>query len=550
MDEDGTIPVAAAVLRVLGAAGVHTVFGLPGVHNLAFWRDAGPDTPAVVGVRHEQTTVYAADGLARATGGLGVALTTTGPGVANAVGAFGEAAASGSPVLLIASEISTAVARPGVLRGALHESADQAALFAPLAKAVFRPRSAEAAVAAITGAAEAAMAWPRGPVYVDSPTDVLDRTVDASWPVAPRPAIRRAPEATQITAAARLVDAAERIVVWAGGGVVQSEAGPELVDLADRLGAPVVTTFAGRGALPATHPAAVGLPPHEREVADLIGGADLLIAVGTAFDGSNTRNWTMPRPPRLLSINCDPVDIAKNYRPDVAVLADAKLALRALTETVATRDISFDHLVGLRAGVRERLRTASDSADACQFLSIVDHVTGARDAVTVVDMCIPGYWVGGYGRFDQPRRLQYPVGWGTLGYALPAAVGVGVLRDRPVLAVCGDGGVMFGLGELAVLAQEQLPVTVLLVDDGGYGMLRFDQTRVGDKHSGVDLNRPDFLVLASAFGITATRVEGGDDDGLATALDEALSSGAPRVVVLRQSLVPPRTTSPRWGDPS
>jgi thiamine pyrophosphate-dependent acetolactate synthase large subunit-like protein len=540
--------VAQAVLRVLGAAGVRTVFGLPGVHNLPFWRDTGPDVPVIMGVRHEQTTVYAADGLARASGGLGVALTTTGPGVANAVGAFGEAAASGSPVLLIASEISTAIARPGVLRGALHESADQAALFEPLAKAVYRPRGAEAAVAAVTEAVEVALSWPRGPVYVDIPTDVLDRTVDASWPVAPQPQPRRAPVAAQIAAAADLVAAAERIVVWAGGGVVQSDAGAELVELAQRLGAPVVTTFAGRGAVPSTHPVAVGLPPHEREVSDLIGGADLLIAVGTAFDGSNTRNWSMPRPPRLLAVNCDPVDIAKNYPPDVAVLADAKLALRALVDAVDGREGIVGELADLRATARERLRTAQDSADAYRVLEIVDRAVADHDAVAVVDMCIPGYWVGGYGRFEQPRRLQYPVGWGTLGYALPASVGVGALRDRPALAVCGDGGIMFALGELAVLAQEQLPVTVLLVDDGGYGMLRFDQTRIGDKHRGVDLGRPDFPALAAAFGIPATRVEGGDDDGLAAALQEALSAGAPRVVVLRQSLIPPRTTSPRWRD--
>src|SRR5689334_4014728 len=139
--------VARAVLEVLHRAGVTTAFGLPGVHNLQLWRDAGEGTPELVVVRHEQTTVYAADGLARATGGLGVALTTTGPGAANAVAAFGEAAVSGSPVVLVASEIPTRLARPGVMRGVLHESADQAGLFAPLAKAVHRPRSAADAVA-------------------------------------------------------------------------------------------------------------------------------------------------------------------------------------------------------------------------------------------------------------------------------------------------------------------------------------------------------------------------------------------------------------------
>ena len=165
--------VAEAILQTLTGAGVRTAFGLPGVHNLAFWDAARPGMPEIIGTRHEQTTVYAADGLARASGGLGVSLATTGPGVANAVGAFGEAAASGSPVLLIASDTSTRIARAGVVRGGLHESADQGAMFATFAKAVYQPRTAEDAVEAVARGAEAAMQWPRGPVYVGVPTDVL-----------------------------------------------------------------------------------------------------------------------------------------------------------------------------------------------------------------------------------------------------------------------------------------------------------------------------------------------------------------------------------------
>lgn len=533
--------VAWAVLRTLANAGVRTTFGLPGVHNLAFWRATGG--PEIMSVRHEQTTVYAADGLARASGGLGVALTTTGPGAANAVAAFGEAAACGSPVVLIASEISTAIAKQGVLRGALHESRDQAGMFEPLAKAVFRPRSPAAAVGAVATAAELAMTWPRGAVYVDIPTDVLDQPADEITPATP---IRRAPGS--LTDVAGLLAAAERVVIWAGGGVIQSGAEPELTELAQRLGAPVVTTFAGRGVLPPDHPCAVGLPPHEREIAALIGDADLLLAVGTAFDGTNTRNWTMPLPPKLISINVDPTDVDKNLRPDVAVVADAKLALAGLLDLVSKRDNPTTDLVRAKEIVWQRLRTQPESITPVAMLDMIDRVVAARDAVVVADMAIPGYWLGGYGRVPGPRRLQYPVGWGTLGYALPAAVGVGALRDRPALAVCGDGGIMFALGELAVLRQERLPVTVLLVDDGGYGMLRFDQTHVGDEHRGVDLARPDFQALAAAFGIPAVTLDG-VDDRLGPALDDALAAGEPRMVVLREAMTPPRTTSPRWRDP-
>jgi thiamine pyrophosphate-dependent acetolactate synthase large subunit-like protein len=536
--------VARAVLEVFHRAGVTTAFGLPGVHNLQLWREAGPGTPELVLVRHEQTTVYAADGLARATGGLGVALTTTGPGAANAVGAFGEAASSGSPVVLVASEISTGLARLGVMRGVLHESRDQAALFEPLAKRVFRPRTADDAVRAVAEAVEVAMTWPRGPVYVDIPTDVLDLETELRPAVTAPP--RPRPDRDQITRAVAAIEQAGQVVIWAGGGVVQSGAAAELAALAELLGAPVVTTFAGRGALPPDHPWLVGLPPHEPEVAAYVGAADLMLAVGTSFDGPMTRNWSMPRPATLVSVNASADDLVANYEPDVGVLGDARLVLSTLLGELAPRESDDRELVELRTAAWRRLRDEPDALPALAFLDAVNAAVDATAATAVVDMAIPGYWYGGYGRVAGPRRLQYPIGWGTLGYALPAAVGAGAVRDRPVLAVCGDGGFMYAVGELAVLREQELPVTVLVVDDGGYGMLRYDQDRAGDAHRGVDLFRPDFDALAESFGIAALTLD--DTSGLTDALTEALASREPRMVVLRLALTPARTTSPRWHD--
>jgi thiamine pyrophosphate-dependent acetolactate synthase large subunit-like protein len=539
--------VAGAVLEVLGEAGVRTVFGLPGVHNLAFWRDAGSETPQIVLVRHEQTAVYAADGLARATGGLGAALTTTGPGAANALAAFGEAAVSHSPVVLIASEISTRLQRPGVVRGALHESPDQAALFEPLAKAVLRPRTADDAVRAVAEAASVAMTSPRGPVYVDIPTDVLDEVVAVELaPAAPRRAVAVPADLDRAVAA---LDEAGSILIWAGGGAIEAEATAELAALAEHLSAPVVTTFAGRGAVPPDHPWLIGLPPHEPEIAAYVAEADLMLAVGTAFDGPMTRNWAMPRPPVLVSVNVSETDLVKNFEPDVGVLGDAKAVLGELLTRLRTRDADDSDLCSVRRRTWERLRAEPSGGQALTFLDAVDSAVADADATVVVDMTIPGYWFGGYGRVGRPRGLQYPIGWGTLGYALPASIGAGVGRDHPVLAICGDGGFMYAVGELAVLRQENLPVTVLVVDDGGYGMLRYDQDHAGDERHGVDLVGPDFVALARSFDVPAVLV--GDGDGeLVTALTDALASGGPRLVVLELALTPPRTTSPRWHDPA
>jgi acetolactate synthase-1/2/3 large subunit len=393
---------------------------------------------------------------------------------------------------------------------------------------------------------EVALTSPRGPVYVDIPTDILGQ--DVALDLTPSAPHRSAADPADIDRAVAAIERAGSIVIWAGGGVVEAEATAELAALADHLAAPVITTFAGRGVAPHDHPWLVGLPPHEPEVAAYVAGADLMLAVGTAFDGPMTCNWTMSRPPTLVSVNVSEIDLTTNFAPDVGVLGDARLVLGELLTRLKPRTAGGSDLGVMRRRTWERLRTEPDGEPALDFLDAVDEAVVGADATVVVDMTIPGYWYGGYGRVARPRALQYPIGWGTLGYALPASVGAAVAGDHPVLVICGDGGFAYAVGELAVLRERDLPVTVLVVDDGGYGMLRYDQVRAGDEPRGVDLARPDFVGLAGSFGIPAVRVGGGVRD-LAAALTKALASGGPGLVVLELALTPPRTTSPRWHDP-
>ncbi len=538
MTESAT--VARRYHELFAMAGVERAFGIPGVHNLAFWRDWTPGLPPIVGVRHEQATVYAADGLARATGRPAVALTTTGPGAANAAGAFGEAAASGSPVVLVASEVATRFLDDGPAKGVLHQSRDQAGIFEPLAKAVFRPRTADEAVSALEDALRTSMQWPRGPVYVDVPTDVLSAPARSGTYAAPQPPAAD-PLGGDIDALAALVEDSERIVLWCGAGAVQSGAEAEIVQLAERLQAPVVMTYGARGVVPPDHPCHVSLPPHEPEVADLIASADLLLAIGTDFDGMMTRNWSMRLPSRLGVINCSAQDLDKSYTPAVGVLGDARGVLTALTERLQ-RDRPPTHHAATVAAAWRRLASEPDGRPGIEFVNAVDAVIDRRTAV-VCDMAVAGYWYGGYGAVTRSRQLQYPVGWGTLGYALPASIGPAAV-GTPTLAICGDGGVMFGIGELGTIAQESLPVTLLVVDDEAYGMLAYDQVIAGDPRAGVDLRSPDWESLGRAFGIpTVVATEYGH---LQDALRTALASERPAIVVLKASLVPPRTTSARW----
>jgi thiamine pyrophosphate-dependent acetolactate synthase large subunit-like protein len=531
---------AARILGLLRAAGVETVFGLPGVHNLAFWQAWDDTTPRLMTVRHEQTAGYAADGWARSTGGLGVAVVTSGPGAANVVAAFGEAAASGSPVLVVASDVPEGQRDRTRVRGLLHESRDQGALFAPLAKAVFQPTTPADAVAAAADAIEAAMSHPRGPVYLGVPSDVL--AAAAPEPRALqllRPAT--APSA-DVAAAADLLNAASRPVLWVGGGAVASGAAEAVDALAWRLGAPVVTTYAGRGVLPPGHPMLVDAPPHEPAVADLLAEADTLLVLGSALDGMTTRNWAMPRPRRVVDVNLAP---SGSLDPDLTLVGDVRDTVDALALRLRPRGPWADSPFRLRDTVRRAAAADPDTVDAVALVDAVER-GWPDDGVVVCDMAVAGYWVGGYATVPRPRALAYPVGWGTLGFGLPAAIGA-ASAGRSVLAVVGDGGLAMGLGELATLVQEDLPVTVLLVDDGGYGMLRFDVERTGGTPRGVDLLGPDWRQLAASFHLAVDEVD--DAAALRDALAWSALAGEPRLVVHRAALHPPRTTSPRWADP-
>jgi len=592
---------ADRLLDALRQLDVEVVFGLPGVHNLPIWKALASSPIRLVGVRHEQTAVYAADGYARATGRLGVALVTTGPGAANTLGATGEAMESGSPVLVIATDIPTTLRRAGVHRGVLHETRDQPAMFAPVTKAATTVAAADAIGADVRRAGALALAAPSGPVYLGVPTDLLSQPAppapsadlapasltsglapaspeadlasaspttglapaspeaDLASPAdfasaSPAPDVAHVPFASDLALAPAtrdlapalaLVEQARRPLVWAGGGALRADAGEVVGELARRLAAPVVTTYAARGLLPPDHPCAVPGPVHLPAVGVLWDEADLVIAIGTDFDGMMTQNWSMPAPPRLLAINVDPADAAKNYAPDVSLAGDARTLTTALADAVPKR-AGLDALQARLSALGDvvRAEVAADDPHAAELLAAMRDVL-PTDTVLVLDMCVAGYWLGGFHAPSLPRKLAYPVGWGTLGFGFPAALGAAVAGTGRAVCVCGDGGFLFACGELGTAAQEGMPLTVVLVDDGGYGMLRFDQTHAGEEPFGVDLHTPDFVALAGAFGVPAARVAG-FGAAFRERLSASLSAAGPVLIVVDATLRPPPTTSPRW----
>ena len=291
---------AEALVTQLEDAGVEVCFGLPGVHNLALWEALRESPIRLVGVRHEQAAAYAADGYARASGKLGVALTTTGPGAANTLGAVGEAWASRTPILVIATDIPTSLRREGVYRGVLHETSGQSDMFRPVTQAV----QVVADARELASLPPSTLAPRGGPSYLEIPTDLL---LDE---VAPNPG---GWSGQAVTPAERgdpypLIEAAERPLIWAGSGA--RDRSEEVRALAELLAAPVLTTYGGRGVLPPSHPCEVGMPPHVPSAGRLWDEADLVIAFGSDLDGMNTQNWLQPQPPQLIAVNVDAEDAA------------------------------------------------------------------------------------------------------------------------------------------------------------------------------------------------------------------------------------------------
>jgi len=537
---------ATRLVEMLEQLGVELVFGLPGVHNLPIWKALSDSDIRLVGVRHEQTAAYAADGYARATGKLGVALVTTGPGAANTLGGTGEAMAAGSPVLVIATDISTALRREGVYRGTLHETRDQTAMFVPVTKAARLVERADEIAGATLESGWTALAAPTGPVYLGIPTDLLSKPVpDAPVEAAPPPTTVGSLSIEGIERACELLAGAQRPLIWTGGGALRSQAGPLVGDLAVKLAAPVLSTFMGRGLLPPDHACSVPGPAHAPEVGRLWDEADVVLAIGSDFDGTNTQNWQMPQPPALISINIDEADANKSYASDVTLVGDARTVLEQLVPRVAAREGLPElerRLDEIGAAVTAWVR--QDEAEAAQLLEIV-HRALPPQAVIVTDMCIPGYWLAGYWQVPRPRKLGYPLGWGTLGFGFPASLGAGLASAGPTVCVIGDGGFMYACGELATVVEARIPLTIVLVDDGGYGMLRFDQVLAGEEPFGVDLVAPDFAALAASFGVPATTIEGFGPE-FERELSRSIASDEPEMLVVRARLKPPPTTSPRW----
>ena len=412
-----------------------------------------------------------------------------------------------------------------MFRGELHETTDQASFFRPVTKAQVRVERAEDLHDIVVRAGRLAMLHPRRPVYVEIPTDLLAAVV-----AEPTPETKVPPARAFLYDRDPFPRPFERPLVWAGGGATASSAGPLVEDLCERLGAPLLTSYGGRGLLPPDHPNLVPLPPHAQAAGDLWDAADLVVVVGSDLDGMNTQGFRQPTPPWVVTVDlAHPV----NLEADVHLRLDAVAGITVLLEHLPAEP----RAPWFRRPAGRELYAGPET----EFLDAFE-LGLTEDTVVVADMCVPGYWFGGFGRVARPRGLAYPVGWGTLGFGFPAGLGA-ALSGRPTVALVGDGGFLFACGDLATAAQEQIPLTTVLVDDGGYGMLAYDFRKDGEQPLGCDLEPPDFVALAKAFRVDACEVTVAE---LGSAVGQGIASRKPSLLVVRASFTPPPNTSPRW----
>jgi acetolactate synthase-1/2/3 large subunit len=534
-----------AVVSVLGQAGVEVVFGVVSIHNQPIFDALSRSSIRLVPSRTEAGAVNMADAFARVSGGLGVAVTSTGTGAANAAGSLVEALSASSRVLHLTGQVDARYLDRGC--GYIHETRDQLGMLRAISKVALRARSG-AVGEAVAEALGELRRFPQGPASIEIPID-LQRAQARPVGLAldEEEGARRPPDPGRVREAAALLRAARRPLIWAGGGVLAAGAEAALGRLVERLGAGLLTSNAGRGCLSEEHPLCVGNFGTSPALGELWSRADLLLSAGTRFRSQETGSYRLPVPPVHVQIDCARERIGACVRVSHPLVGDARLALEAILAELGSEagaEPGWREEVGrARAEARRRLRETLGP-----YEGVVDALAeqlGPEDVVVRDVTVASSLWGNRLLPIRRPRTNVFPLG-GGIGQGLAMAIGAKLAAcarggTRRVLAMAGDGGLAVNLGELRTAVQERAPITLLVFDDGGYGVLRnLQDARYGGRRAGVDLLAPDFPLLARAMGWEARAVEAAGDFGpaLAWAL-EAQDRGQPAMVVLDLAAIGP-----------
>src|SRR3984893_17687596 len=524
-----------AIVSGLVAHGVNTVFGLPGAQIYGLFDAFQQAQLKVIGARHEQACGYMAYGYARSTGKVGVFSVVPGPGVLNAGAAMLTAFGSNEPVLCLTGQVPTQFLGKG--RGHLHEMPDQLATLKTFVKWADRIEYPDAAPAMVSRAFQEMLSGRRGPVSLEMPWDVFTQRAEVGpaklFDLFPAPK----PDPDRIKAAAALVKGSKAPMIFVGSGAIH--AAEEILELAELIDAPAVAFRSGRGIVSHAHELGLTMAAGYRVWPQ----TDLMIGIGTRMELATMSRWPF-RPEGLKCIRID-IDASemRRYTPDVAVIADAQAGTRELLAAVRKR--GYSKTKDRRAAIREASAAALKQIQAIQpqmaYLNILREVL-PPDAIVTDELSQVGFasWYG----FPvyQPRTFITSGYQGTLGSGFPTALGAKVANpDRPVVAITGDGGFMFGVQELATAVQFNIGGITLVFNNNAYGNVRRDQReRFDGRVVASDLVNPDFAKLAESFGVGAARVT--SPETFRPALEKALADGGPYLIdieVPRDSEVSP-----------
>jgi acetolactate synthase I/II/III large subunit len=518
---------AQALVRALEQVGVDTVFGIPGGAILPAY-DPLYDSGQVrhILVRHEQGAGHAAQGYAQATGKVGVCMATSGPGATNLVTPIADAYMDSVPIVAITGQVAS-----GAIGTDAFQEADISGITMPITKHNFLVTDPADIGRTIAEAFHIASTGRPGPVVVDISKDALTNQTDFIWPQPMqlpgyRPAIR--PHAKQIREAARLLTGAERPVLYVGGGVIKARAAAELRALAELTGAPVVTTLMAKGALPDSHPLHMGMPGMHGTVGAVgaLQGADLVVALGARFDDRVTgRLDTFAHGAKIVHADIDPAEISKNRHADVPIVGDCRDVLTDLITAVRN-----EHTAGRKGDLQDWWRqlsswretyplgyeTPGDGSLSPQYaIERIGKIVGP-DALYVAGVGQHQMWAAQFIGYERPGAFINSGGLGTMGFAVPAAMGAKQGRpDTAVWAIDGDGCFQMTNQELATCAIEGIPIKVAVINNGNLGMIRQWQTLFyNQRYSNSDLQSrriPDFVKLADAYGCAGLRCDNAAD---------------------------------------
>ncbi|MGY3552831.1 acetolactate synthase large subunit [Williamsia sp. R60] len=525
---------AKAVVRALEELGVDAVFGIPGGAVLPVY-DPLFDSKQVrhVLVRHEQGAGHAATGYAQATGRVGVCMATSGPGATNLVTPLADAQMDSVPIVAITGQVGRALIGTDAF-----QEADISGITMPITKHNFLVNSGAEIAKVMAEAFHIAESGRPGAVLVDIPKDVLQAQTTFSWPPqldlpGYRPVTK--PHGKQVREAARLIASSRSPVLYVGGGVIKSDSSAELLELAELTGIPVVTTLMARGAFPDSHKLHLGMPGMHGTVAAVaaLQRSDLLITLGARFDDRVTGALDSFAPDaKVIHADIDPAEIGKNRHADVPIVGDCRAVITELTEairderatTAAAPDLStwWSYLDGIRRTYPLSYDRPADGSMSPEFVISAIGKTAGPDAIYCAGVGQHQMWAAQFISYEKPRTWLNSGGLGTMGYAVPAAMGAKLgMPDTEVWAIDGDGCFQMTNQELATCAIEGIPIKVAVINNGNLGMVRqwqtlfyderYSNTNLSTHHSESSVRIPDFLKLAEALGCVGLRCEREED---------------------------------------